>query len=188
MKKILLFIIIALLVGCGQPEVHTQTNTALTEPLSGPFYLTTFGQSADVVIMKSILTKITDEVTYNSILTAEELSEESTLFIAVGASSKGMEAANITFDEELSRAQSIMTEIEEKNMKVVVFHFGGEERRGHDSDKLIEVVCNAADVILVMSAGNSDGFFTELAEMNSSVLIQLGSITEVSDQIEVLIK
>ena len=188
MRKIILLIMITLLVGCGQTEIQTQNNQTLNEPLSGPFYLTTFGQSADVVIMKSILSKITDEVTYNPVLTAEELSENSTLFIAVGASSKGMEAANITFKEELSRAQSIMALVEEKNIRVVVFHFGGEERRGHDSDQLIETGCITADVILVASTGNYDGFFTELAESNSSVLIQLESVVDVSDQLKEMIE
>ena len=188
MKKILLFIIIAMLVGCSQPEVQPEINTTPIEPLSGPFYLTTFGQSADVVIMKSILSKLTDEINYNPNLSAEELIDNSTLFIAVGASYKGMEAANLTLEDELSRAQSIMALVEEKNINVVVFHFGGEERRGHDSDRLIEVGCESAEIIMVITPGNTDGFFSELAETHSSVLIQLGSITEVSDKIKEMIE
>jgi len=128
-----------------------------------PAYLTSIGQSADVQMVKTLLTRADIKFDFNSIVEADGISGK-TLVLAVGGSSKGLGAAGIKAEDELVRAAEIVKKAKEQNMVIISVHVGGEARRGELSDKFINEVVPYSDYIIVVKDGNKDGFFEKLAK------------------------
>lgn len=165
------------LTACGgnQTEGNEQTQdnsqvsiTKLEGPIAEqPVIITSAGQGADVEILKNLLNKAEIEFSYNNLLTAEELADEKTIVVAVGGSSKGLGAAGIKAEDELKRVVKLLEAAKEKNITVIAVHIGGKGRRGELSDSFINGVVPISDYIVVVSKGNEDGLFTQLAGKNS---------------------
>lgn len=131
-------------------------------------YLTTLGQ-ADIDIVQNILAAAgisEEDFTRKEQLTAAEVDTNSVVLTVVGASAKGLGAAGIDRAHEENRAQAFATRAQNDEITVIVIHVGGAERRGDDSDIIINKVAPKAQLMLVADAGNHDGFFTNIAKNN----------------------
>ena len=129
----------------------------------GPAVLTSVGQSADIEMIRVLMTRArmdfrTDALVYASGLT----SADKTLILVVGGSSKGLGAAGISADDELRRAQALVSRARELNMHIIAMHIGGDARRGPLSDRFINFAVPASDYVIVVTEGNRDGLFTTL--------------------------
>lgn len=130
----------------------------ITEAIAeGPILLTSVGQSADVNVVQTLLTKCEIESDLNTTATADDLGDYKTLVLAIGGSSKGLGAAGIDENQELERVQSVISKAEEQGMTIIALHIGGSARRGTLSDKFIPDALTAADAAIVVSEGDSDG-------------------------------
>ncbi len=167
-------------------EVTTQVESSIkaediAEPFAdAPVLVTSAGQSADFDIAMTLMEKA--EITFNSngVLKAEELADNKTLVIAVGGSSKGLGAAGIDINDELSRIEDVITQAKNDGLNIIALHTGGEGRRGDLSDKFVNAVMPHADYILIVSTGDSDGLITEMALENS---IPMGSVDTIAEVI-----
>lgn len=158
----------------------------LSSPIAEqPAYLTSIGQSADVQMVKTLLTRAGIKFDFNSTAKADEISGK-TLVIAVGGSSKGLGAAGIKAEDELVRASEIIKAAQEKKMTIVSVHVGGEARRGELSDKFIKEVVPHSDYIIVVKEGNKDGLFEKLA--NGIPIDTVEKITAVVDPLKAAFK
>ena len=140
--------------------------TELTEISAGmcstPAILTSIGQSADVDIANTLCTKAGIEVTMNKNITGADLPDDcKTLILAVGGSSKGLGAAGIDADQELSAAK-------EKGIIVLALHTGGSARRGTLSDSFITPAFQGCDAAIVVSEGDSDGLMSGILSGNGT--------------------
>ena len=132
-----------------------------------PAVLTAVGQSADVEMVKVLLTR--EKIPFKvdkagALFKASDLtSADKTLIVVMGSSSKGLGAAGISFDEEMTRSQALVKRAKELGMKVIALHVGGAVRRGANSDKLINFAVPLADYVIVVSDSDNDGLFTNLA-------------------------
>jgi len=159
---------------------------ALSSPIADqPAYLTSVGQSADVQMVKTLLTRAEIEFDFSATAKADEITGK-TLVLAVGGSSKGLGAAGIKAEDELARAAEIVKAAEEKGMTVISVHVGGEARRGELSDKFIKEVVPYSDYIIVVTDGNKDGFFDKLA--NGIPMDTVSKITAVVDPLKAAFK
>ena len=130
----------------------------------GPALLTSLGQSADIEMARVLLNRTGIPFEMNAVVTAGSLgSNFKTIIMVLGGSSKGLGAAGISIDEELRRAQALVTRARELNMKIIVLHIGGSARRGALSDDFIRFAVPRSDLTLIVSGGNEDGLFTTLA-------------------------
>lgn len=184
MKKIVMVMMVFLLIGCQTKDGPSQVESTIDD-LLGPYYLTSIGQSVDYVLVKGVLKQLNIEFEHNPLMTDEQLNE-GTLLMTTGISRKGMENVGLTLDEEVSRAKALIEKAYEKDLNVVIIHLGGEERRGKESDALIEIMAEAAHMMLVLSEGNYDDFFDDLSEVNDVPLMVVDGIDEVSDIFEEL--
>jgi hypothetical protein len=159
---------------------------ALEAPIADqPAYLTSIGQSADVQMVKTLLTRADIKFDFNTIAKADEISGK-TLVLAVGGSSKGLGAAGIKAEDELVRAAEIVKAAKAQNMIIISVHVGGEARRGELSDKFIKEVVPYSDYIIVVEDGNKDGFFEKLA--NGIPMDMVKKITAVVDPLKAAFK
>lgn len=145
-------------------EEDSSASTEITEGMcETPVILTSIGQSADVDIVNTLCSKIGLDVYMNATITADELTDSyKTLILSVGGSSKGLGAAGIDAEEELERTEALLTKAQELGMTIVATHTGGDARRGTLSDSFIEPAFAAADVAVVVSEGDEDGFIADL--------------------------
>jgi len=128
-----------------------------------PALLTSVGQSADVEMVKVLLTRAKISFTLDGQVKAESIpAGAKTLILAIGGSSKGLGAAGIAPEAELERVKALIADARKKGMKIIGAHVGGEARRGELSDKFIQLAVPLCDYVVIVAEGNSDGLFTKL--------------------------
>ena len=139
----------------------------ITEAIAeGPIILTSVGQSADVNVVQTLLKKCEIDSDLNATVTADDLGSYKTLVLAIGGSSKGLGAAGVDENQELDRVKSVIAKAEEQGMTIIALHIGGSARRGTLSDKFIPDALAAADVAIIVSEGDSDGFMKGIVTEN----------------------
>lgn len=186
-----LILVSVLVVACGSSDNNTPpassdgaTNgstevVGLTEAfVEGPTILTSVGQSADVEMIKALMDNAGISYTMDKLVKADGLGDAKTLILAVGGSSKGLGAAGIDADDELSRTTDLIDAAKENGVNIIAMHIGGENRRGELSDKFIRPSLEKADYIIIVEEGNNDGLFTDIASDNSIPIDLVASISE----------
>ena len=186
-----LILVSVLVVACGSSDNNTPpassdgaTNgstevVGLTEAfVEGPTILTSVGQSADVEMIKALMDNAGISYTMDKLVKADGLGDAKTLILAVGGSSKGLGAAGIDADDELSRTTDLIDAAKENGVNIIAMHIGGENRRGELSDKFIRPSLENADYIIAVEEGNNDGLFTDIASKNSIPMDLVASISE----------
>lgn len=153
-----------------------------------PALVTSSGQSLDGFTAQTLLTREGMDTDYDNLATAEDLEGYSTLIIAVGASVKGFGSAGITAAEEVERTQDLLAAAKEQGVAIIAVHNGGEERRGGQSEQFIELVVEAADILVVTKDGNPDGYFDEASEELGIPLVLLDQAIEVGSTIAGLLE
>lgn len=199
-KKITLYFLIMLfgmlLMACGSDTKNeTQDSTeavvieGLKEPIAEqPVLLTSVGQSADVEMVKTMLTKSDIGVTMNATATEADLTDIKTLVLAVGGSSKGLGAAGIDADQELERVSALIDAADEAGITIIAVHIGGEARRGELSDKFIEPSFAKADYAIVVAAGDKDGLMSGLASKSKIPMDIVDTMSDVMTPLKAAFK
>lgn len=160
MKKTLFSLLLVLLLTLSCVSLATDEDIARLAPLEagmfeGPILLTSVGQSADVNIVNTLLTKAgVADVRLAATVTAEEVAGYKTLVLAIGGSSKGLGAAGIDENQEVARVVAVIEAAKENDVKILALHVGGQARRGVLSDLFIPDAVAAADAMIVVKAGD----------------------------------
>lgn len=138
---------------------------AAQEPEKLPDVLiTSIGQSADARMITVLLTRHGIEPVYEQLASADILKDYKIVIAVVGGSSKGLGAAGIDQKDEIARIKELIKEIEKQEVVLLVMHTGGEARRGALSDAFLDEVVPYADHLIVVEAGNMDGYFTDISK------------------------
>ena len=156
----------------NQPTETGDVDKALDAKYKGlakdkKIYVTTIGQ-ADVQAIDSYLFDLDLEegtdYTMKNFLAASEVEEGAVVLMAIGASKKGLGAAGTDLNAEKERANAFAAK---EGITLIVFHLGGEGRRGETSDPIIDIIAPKADLLLVYEEGNKDGKFNTIAKNNN---------------------
>ena len=158
MKKVICSVLIALLFTAA---LSAQQKTAFAD---SPAVLTSVGQSADIEMVRVLMTRSQIPMRLDALVKAGDLtSGDRTLVLVVGGSSKGLGAAGISVQDEMRRAQALVTQAKTMGMTIISVHIGGEARRGSLSDDFIRFAVPVSDFVVVVSEGDNDKLFTNLA-------------------------
>jgi hypothetical protein len=175
MKKV--FCVLLMVLVCGA-ALSAQQSAGLAFA-QGPAILTSVGQSADLEMIRVLLTRNRIEFKMDALVKAEGLSaSDKTLILVVGGSSKGLGAAGISAQDELNRSQALVRRARELNMKIIALHIGGESRRGSLSDEFIRFALPLADFVVAVSEGDNDGLLTSLTQ---TARIPFQKVNRISD-------
>lgn len=173
MKKLLTLVLFAILsIG------------VLAAKFEKPILLTSVGQSADVQMVKALLKKGNIENDFDKSIKAEDLKDYKTVILAIGGSSKGLGAAGIKAEDEITRVEKLIKVAKEKGMKLVGMHVGGAARRGELSDKFVNVAAPHVDYLIVVSEGNKDGAFTKISTDNKIEMIEVDKVAGALDPLK----
>lgn len=147
-----------------------------------PILITSFGQNADTSMMDAIMKRSgVKDYAFNALATDADVKNYKTIIIVCGASTKGLGAAGISEADEIARAEKFMTAVKENDPAVILAHLGGSMRRGVLSDKLTDMVLEAAKYMVVVEDANFDGKFTTAAQEKNIPLTFLFAIKDGMD-------
>jgi len=135
-------------------EVTTYTEPVLISPA---------GQSAEGFMVRTMCTKGGINATLMTLADADSLDGFKTLIFVAGGSSKGLGAAKVDDQTEKARIKSLIAAAKKKKIRIITFHLGGEARRGALSDDFNKLAAEAAEIIVVKADGDTDGFFSGIA-------------------------
>ena len=159
MKKILYAVLVIVICGTGL-WAQQATGVAFADK---PAVLTSVGQSADMEMIRVLLTRAGIPFKANSLIGANDLSSsDKSLILVIGGSSKGLGAAGISAEDEMKRSQALIQKARDLGMSIIAVHVGGEARRGSLSDGFIRFAVPLSDFVIVVSEGDKDGLFATL--------------------------
>jgi len=178
------FITMLLLATIAFAAVPSKAQPAFEQPA----LITSAGQSADVTLAGMLFKKLNLNAKTSARATSSDLDGIKTLVIVPGFSSKGLGAAGISREQEMTRLKEIIAAAEKKGIPVLTMHIGGKPRRGQQSDDFNTLAVNAAKQLIVVKQGDEDGFFTKLAAAGKKPIIVVGKIAEASQPLAGLFK
>jgi hypothetical protein len=138
-----------------------------------PLLITSAGQSPDGQLAAILARRAGVEHTLSPMATVDELAGVGSLGVVVGASLKGLGAAGIDTNREKERVRALIAEAARRNIPVLFFHLGGDQRRGQLTDELVVEYLPAAKWALILKSGNHDGLFTRLAREHGVPLFEV---------------
>lgn len=138
-----------------------------------PVLITSAGQSAEVQMVSVLAKRAKLDFTLSKMAGAQDLGQIRTVCLVIGVSLKGLGAAGLDMDQERQRITSLLKAAEEKNIPILCFHLGGEQRRGQQSDAMIEEFLPAARMAIVVKSGNLDGLFNRICEAHGIPLVEV---------------
>lgn len=146
-----------------------------------PILISSAGQSADVLMVKILIQKAGLEFTYDKLAGVDALEGNRSLILVTGGSAKGLGAANIDKDEEIARLNSLIGAAKEKELILIVMHVGGQARRGKLSDEFNSLTASFADCLIIVKAGDEDGFFSDIAGEKKIPIFLIDKILDAGD-------
>ena len=144
-----------------------------------PILLTSCGQSPGPARLKVFLQRQQASFDLKETATVKDLAAKpyKTIVVVTGASLKGMGAAGVSINEEISRINALLAEAKKKGITIIGAHVEGMERRakgaaaGDNSDEQsIDAVCPKAQFLIVRKDGDEDGRFTAFQKKNIPVV------------------
>jgi hypothetical protein len=147
----------------------------------GPLLITSVGQSPDAYLIKVVSDRIKLAHTYDPLAPPGKLEGMKTAILAVGASLKGFGAGGVNLESELARGRELAARAKAAKVHLIVAHVGGEGRREGMSNKLLDAIADQADHLIVWKDGNTDGYFTKLAQQKKIPLTLIDQVPQIAD-------
>src|SRR5512136_880394 len=165
-----------------------------------PVLVTSCGQSIGPTTIKVVLQRLKLPFDVEPLATPETLQAKAkagtpykSLIITMGASLKGMGAAGIEIEDELSRAAALIAEARKQGIKIIGAHIEGLKRRAQGAaagdttdEQSIDAVAPNSNILLVYKEGNSDGRFTTIAQAKKIPLIEFEKTVDLIPTLEKL--
>jgi hypothetical protein len=168
----LVFLVLVL----GVESAPAQANVRFEQPV----LITSAGQSADVTLAGMLFKKIGLTAKTSARATASDLDGVKTLVVVPGFSSKGLGAAGISREQELTRVKELLAAATKQNIPVLLMHIGGKPRRGQQSDDFNTLAAQASKAMMVVKQGDEDGLFSKIAAADKKPIVLVDKIAEVA--------
>nr|MBN2278080.1 hypothetical protein [candidate division Zixibacteria bacterium] len=129
-----------------------------------PILISSAGQSADMKLIEKLAGKEKLETKAVNMAQPSDLDGIKTLILVPGFSSKGLGAAGVSQNDEMARVEVLIKAAQEKKIDIVMVHIGGTARRKGQSDAFNKISAEASKQMIVVSQGDEDKFFTNIAK------------------------
>jgi len=195
MLKPISILLLPLLLTAVSPVLAVENSPDTTVKYHTPVLLTSCGQAADVLILKGLCARAGVDMRYRPHATADSLDSVKCLILVAGGSSKGLGAAKIDPEKELERVKALVKQARKNKIPILMFHVGGEARRGALSDPFNKLAAECAELMVVVKSGDADGLFSKIATAKKAryiaienqaeavgVLKQIYSLNKVAEQ------
>jgi hypothetical protein len=139
------------------------SSAGLAQAYQQPVLISSAGQSADVKLVSLLASREKLEAVTIPMASGEDLADVKTLIIVPGFSSKGLGAAGISQEQEMDRVQALLDAARIAKVPIILVHVGGSARRQGQSDAFNALVGKNSRHMIVVSQGNEDNFFSDIA-------------------------
>lgn len=145
-----------------------------------PLLITCTGQTPGYLTIYTLANRLEIKADSEPLISPRRMEElgYKTMIVEMGASLKGLGAAGLNQDEEMQRCKAVFAKAKELGIKIIGTHTGGEARRNEIADKFIIPFAPECDYLLVLSEGNQDCFFDNIAEENEIPLLVFDAFAE----------
>ncbi len=160
-----------------------------------PVLITSCGQSNGPTTIKIVLQRLKMAYDIDPLATPETLKAKpyKSLIITMGASLKGMGAAGIQIEDELSRTAALIAEARKQGVKIIGAHIEGMKRRSQGAaagdttdEQSIDAVAPNSNILLVYKEGNADGRFTVISQAKKIPLVEFEKTIDLIPTLEKL--
>jgi hypothetical protein len=127
-----------------------------------PALMTAAGQSADLNMAKVIFERCKVALKTVPLAGPDDLKDMNSLVIVIGGSTKGLGAAGINTEKEMTRIEQLLAAAAARKIPIIGMHIGGKARRGELSDKFIDLVVPRVSFLMLLKEGDSDGYFSKM--------------------------
>lgn len=191
MRKMVPIVVLSILltvsiftIAMAEDEATKPEEVSFQEPVT----IVSLGQSPGAVIAKVLFQQAGIEFTY---LEEREISAftdnlPNTFVPVLGASNKGLGAAGIKIEEEISWGNELFDVAEENSIPILLMHVEGEARRGDISDQLINHFAPEADLVIIKESADKDNIFTDLCSENDIPLVSKEKGLDIVPELEEL--
>lgn len=179
-----IFILIVLInTGCEHKnKTGVWTLPSLPRPIADEGVLiTSAGQSTDTYIIENIANQLMIHNLFMPQAQESDLEDIKTLVIVVGYSPIGMKSRGISYNEEKKRISRLLDKSEDKNLTVLTLYIGGKQRRGPQTDELLELISSKTDYLIGLREANYDNFLVDLAKKYDLPLTLVKGVNDIRE-------
>jgi len=190
-------VLVALILALGPAALAVRAQDVKAEL---PVLITSCGQSNGPTTIKVVMQRLKMTYDIDPLATPETLQAKAkagapykTLIITMGASLKGMGAAGIEIEDELSRSAALIAEARKEGIKIIGAHIEGLKRRAQGAaagdttdEQSIDAVAPNSNILLVYKEGNADGRFTTISQAKKIPLIEFEKTVDLIPALEKL--
>ncbi|MEF9894550.1 MAG: DUF6305 family protein [Clostridia bacterium] len=174
MRKFLSVVLLVALLAALPMQAFAAVTGDPAKAYTAPILITNAGQGpggkmARLLVGQAKTLTLDTDFFYKSEPVAEDLKERaySALVVVIGSTDKGLGASGITIDDEVARLETMVAAAKEINLPVVAVLLEKDKRSNiatNPNERCIDVICPAAEWMIVVKEGNSDGRFDKLKE------------------------
>jgi len=162
--------------------------TGFTQDFQQPVLISSAGQSADVKLVKLLASRENLDAVTVPLAAADDLKGVGTMLLVPGFSSKGLGAAGISQEEEMDRVRALVKASAGEKIPIILVHVGGNARRKGQSDAFNELVARNSAHMIVVSQGDEDHFFSDIASEENIPLDLVENIAAAATPLGALFK
>jgi len=190
---------LALIVAVGPALTKERDVAAESSTFESPAFIASIGQSAGAQQARVLGRRAGLEFTFEARPAVEMLEGHKTLIVVLGASTKGLGAAGVNMDDEITWATALFEKARESGMSIIAMHIEGGTRRGPTSDRINTTFAPLVDHLIVKGAspnqdwaeaeeanGNADGLFTRIAAERGIPITYISKTLEAVDILQQL--
>lgn len=138
------------------------------------------GQSTDIYIIKDIANQMMIRNYFMPQAKESDLEDINTLVFVIGYSPIGAQLQGISYEDEKERVEKLLEKAENKDITVLTVFIGGKQRRGQNTDELLELISSHTDYLIGLSDSNYDNLLSELAKDNDIPLTLVKGVNDIS--------
>jgi len=162
--KLSVLALAAILLGLPGAGIAAVRQLAPLPQAKEPVLITPAGQGPGGAIASVLCRRNKIECKEFPMAKVEHIKGVKTLIVVMGSSQKGLGAAGISIDQELTRVKGLIEEAKKQGVFVLGIHTEGEARRGGHCERVIDEIAHRVDYLIVRSDGNKDGRFDRIAQ------------------------
>lgn len=174
MRKVLSILLLAALLVSLPTTVFAAISGDPVKTYSAPFLITNAGQGpggkmARLLVGQAKTVELETDFFYNAEPVEEDLKarDYTALICVVGSTDKGLGASGITIEDEIARLEKMVACAQEIKLPIVAVLLEKDKRseiKTNANERCIDVICPAAEWMVVVKDGNADGRFDALKE------------------------
>ncbi len=180
MRKVLSLVLLVALLASIPTAAFAAISGDPVKTYGTPFLITNAGQGpggkmARLLTGQTKTVELDTDFFYLSEPVEEDLKakEYSALVCVIGSTDKGLGASGITIDDEVARLEKMVATAKEIELPIIAVLLEKDKRSDiatNANERCIDVICPAAEWMIVVKDGNSDGRFDKFKEENGTPL------------------